>query len=68
MATWAAEMGDRWRPTAYGSSDDIEGFAEFFALAHTDPAAMRRSDPDIVGWFESGTHLSCEPMPLPEVP
>lgn len=58
---WAQRMGDRWRPTRYGELDDKEGFAEFFALAHSDPAVIRAIAPDMTRWFAAEGHLDCAP-------
>lgn len=45
-------------PTAYGRTEVNEGFAEAFAIYHTDPMALRWIDPAVYEWFRDGTHLS----------
>ena len=45
-------------PTAYGRTDISEGFAESFAIYHTDPQALRWIDPQVYQWFRDGGHLA----------
>lgn len=56
-AAWARAVGDELAPTRYGRTSPVEGFAEAFALFHTDRAALERASPRSAAWFAAGGHL-----------
>ena len=45
-------------PTEYGNESAQESFAESFALFHVDPAALKRTRPQVFEWLARGEHLS----------
>lgn len=57
----ARVLGRRGPPTWYGLSEPDEAFADTFALFHADPAALERTRPKALKWFEAGGHLSAGP-------
>lgn len=65
VSAWATVMGDQWRPTRYGATNNKEGFAEMFGLVYADHAAMARVLPTTVAWFDDGHHLDCGPPQSP---
>ncbi|MEZ4237580.1 MAG: hypothetical protein R3F59_15820 [Myxococcota bacterium] len=57
VSAWEAFRGRRRGPTPYGWRDPYESFAEAFALAHLDPAALDRALPGAVAWFAAHPHV-----------
>lgn len=53
---WQAFRAGRPGPSTYGFHNRHESFAEAFALAHLDPAALDRALPGAAAWFTSGAH------------
>lgn len=52
-----AALGDRPAPTVYGRVHPREAFAECFALYHADRAALQRTAPEAVSFFDAGGHV-----------
>jgi hypothetical protein len=50
-------LGQTPAPTAYGRTNATEAFAECFSLFRIDPAALRRTAPAALAWFEADGHL-----------
>ena len=65
-ADYLAARGPDKGPTRYGCTDVEESFAESFALAKSDPKALRRIYPELVDWFQTGGHLAALRASLPE--
>lgn len=57
LGPYLPTLGDAPAPTAYGETSDSESFAESFALAHVDPAALLRARPQTAAWFADRAHL-----------
>jgi hypothetical protein len=54
-------------PTAYGSTNLGESFAEAFALCHVDHAELHRVAPEIADWFDAGKHVEAVEVALAEL-
>ena len=48
-------------PTKYAEFNDVEAFAESYALYKLDPSALRRVDPALYKWFASKAYLELLP-------
>ena len=48
-------------PTKYAEFNDVEAFAESYALYKLDPMALRRADPAVYKWLESKAYLEFLP-------
>ncbi|MFK7928397.1 MAG: hypothetical protein AB8H79_09410 [Myxococcota bacterium] len=53
-------LGAKPAPTLYGRTSPEEAFADCFALFRLDKAALQRSAPKVLQWFEEGGHLRVE--------
>lgn len=61
LQVYAQVPGALEGPTDYGATSPAEGFAEAFAMFHTDPEALQRCLPEVHAWFERGEHLQFIP-------